>query len=56
MKQPRKRAWWDDEVDLPKATEKTPMSVYEEPLEWSGLYDAQGRKLMRQRPAFGFRR
>lgn len=38
----------DDLMNLPDVT------VYEQEPEWTGLYDAQGRKLVRARPRMGF--
>lgn len=56
MRRPVKpKSWWDDGADL-YADEPRTMIVEEvERDDWSGLYDANGNKLMRPRQAIGFR-
>lgn len=55
MKQRKPAAWWDEEDAWP--VEQPRLEVIEDAEEdrWSGLYDAKGRKLMRQRQPIGFR-
>lgn len=57
VKPKRPRQWWDEGADL-YADEPRTMQVHEpdDPdRDWSGLFDANGNKLMRERKPFGFR-
>lgn len=55
------RAWWDEDENGwfvkrgGKPREMTILDV-DRPPEWSGLYDAEGRKLYHEPAPFGFRR
>lgn len=52
----RPRVWWVEDEPTEPIPHQT-ITVHEnEPDDWSGLYDASGKKLYRARQPFGFRR
>lgn len=55
-KRDERKAWWS--VDEPAATASVqPSTIMDDDAPvWSGIYDARGNKLMRERGPFGFRR
>ena len=58
MKSHKDKSWWYEEPDVPHTKiERMSIRVEEDERDnWTGLYDAAGRKLFRPSIKFGFRR